>query len=110
MRFPTFQKLAVALSIATFGVVAPFAHTMAQTNAQPQKLTGSAALFAEGQSTEAKQADAYFDNYPFRSGEVIEKLRLHFAAYSLAKCKASKGISSRCSLNGGETIETTFSR
>src|SRR5580692_8600797 len=79
MRFPTFQKLAVALSIATFGVVAPFRHTMAQTNAQPQKLTGSAALFAEGQSTEAKQADAYFDNYPFRSGEVIEKLRLHFA-------------------------------
>src|ERR1700726_2008 len=79
MRFPTFQKLAVALSIATFGVVAPFTHTMAQTNAQPQKLTGSAALFAEGQSTEAKQADAYFDNYPFRSGEVIEKLRLHFA-------------------------------
>src|SRR6202166_5078582 len=92
MRFPTFQKLAVALSIATFGVVAPFTHTMAQTNAQPQKLTGSAALFAEGQSTEAKQADAYFDNYPFRSGEVIEKLRLHFATLGVPHLNAQGEI------------------
>jgi homoserine O-acetyltransferase/O-succinyltransferase len=79
MRLPVFQKLAVALAIASVGAAASFTRVMAQTPSQPQKLTGSAALFAEGQSTEAKQADAYFDNYRLRNGEVIDKLRLHFA-------------------------------
>lgn len=79
MRLPVFHKLAVALAIASVGAAASFTRVMAQTPSQPQKLTGSAASYAEGQSTEAKQADAYFDNYRFRNGEVIDKLRLHFA-------------------------------
>lgn len=69
MMFPTFRTLAVALFIATVVAIAPSAPTMAQTNAQPQKLTGSAGLLAEGWSTEAKEADAYFDNYRFRNGK-----------------------------------------
>lgn len=79
MRLPTFRKLAVALAIASVGAAASLTRVMAQTPPQPQKLTGSAALFAEGQNTEAKQADAFFDNYRFRNGEVIDRLRLHFA-------------------------------
>jgi homoserine O-acetyltransferase/O-succinyltransferase len=79
MRLPTFRKLAVALAIASVGAAASLTRVMAQTPSQPQKLTGSAALFAEGQSPEAKQADAFFDNYRLRNGEVIDKLRLHFA-------------------------------
>jgi homoserine O-acetyltransferase/O-succinyltransferase len=79
MKLRIFQKLAAALSIASIGAVAPLTHIMAQTNVQPQTPTGSAVLFAEGQSTEAKQADVYFDKYRFRSGEVMEKLRLHYA-------------------------------
>lgn len=79
MMFPTFRTLAVALFIATVVAIAPSAPTMAQTNAQPQKLTGSAGLLAEGWSTEAKEADAYFDNYRFRNGETIPRLHLHYA-------------------------------
>jgi homoserine O-acetyltransferase/O-succinyltransferase len=75
MRLPTFQKLAVAFSIASIGAITPLTQLIAQTNAP----AGNAALFAEEQSSKARQVDAYFDNYRFRSGETIEKLRLHYA-------------------------------
>jgi homoserine O-acetyltransferase len=70
--------LLLAISIATIGT-ALTSHAVAQTNAPPQKLTGSAAAYAQGQSTEAKPSDALFENYRFRSGETLDKLRLHYA-------------------------------
>ncbi len=65
---------------------------MAQTNAPPQKLTGSAGFYAEGQSTDAKQIDVYFDDYRFRSGETIPRLRLHYA--TLARPTATRRATS----------------
>jgi homoserine O-acetyltransferase/O-succinyltransferase len=79
MRLLAFKKLTVALAIASVGATALVTRAMAQTPSEPRKLTGSAALYAEGQDTQAKQADAFFDNYRFRNGEVIDRLRLHFA-------------------------------
>jgi homoserine O-acetyltransferase len=69
--------LLLTLSMAVAGT-AFASYALAQTNT-PQKLTGSAAAYAQGQSTEAKPSDAWFENYRFRSGETLDKLRLHYA-------------------------------
>ncbi len=54
--------------------------TRAQVNTDTSQSRSQGASPWDGQDNpDAKQADAWFDNYKFRDGETLERLRIHYA-------------------------------
>jgi homoserine O-acetyltransferase len=62
-------RAAGALAAAVMGLAAVSPHARAQ----------SAGPWGQGDNPAAKQADAWYDNYRFRDGETLAKVRIHYA-------------------------------
>lgn len=79
MALKAAHNLAFALGGVFLGATAPLASAGAQTTSPPPQNQSSYATPFAGQVTSAaKQADVWYNNYLFRSGEVLPKLRLHY--------------------------------
>jgi homoserine O-acetyltransferase len=78
MALSTSRIMFCALSGASLGAVAPLTTGWAQTTS-PQPPASYATPFAQQQTSAAKQADAWYDSYRFRDGEVLSRLRMHYA-------------------------------
>ena len=74
------HNFAFALGGILLGAMAPLASAGAQTTSPPTQQQNSYATPFAGQVTSAaKQADVWYDNYRLQDGEVLPKLRLHYA-------------------------------
>jgi homoserine O-acetyltransferase/O-succinyltransferase len=51
----------------------------AQSNSSPQTTQGPASPWNRQVNPAATQADAWFDNYKFRNGETLDRLKIHYA-------------------------------
>jgi homoserine O-acetyltransferase len=51
----------------------------AQSNSSPQATQGPASPWNRQVNPAATQADAWFDNYKFRNGETLDRLKIHYA-------------------------------
>jgi homoserine O-acetyltransferase len=75
------RKALFALCSTLLGAVALAGQAAAQPDAsRPQPRSGAnPSPFDQQENVAAKQADAWFENYRFRNGETLARLRIHYA-------------------------------
>jgi homoserine O-acetyltransferase len=65
-----FEKCGTRVLASILAMAATFSGNAAEQSAGP---------WAQGDNPAAKQGDAWFENYQFRDGEILAKLRIHYA-------------------------------
>src|ERR1700728_4553009 len=74
------QEFLRQLGGVLLGVTFILGKTGAQVNTEASQSTSQGASPWDGRDNpDAKQADAWYDNYKFRDGETIDRLRIHYA-------------------------------
>jgi homoserine O-acetyltransferase len=64
----------------------------AQSDQNPSASAPPSSVFAEYVNPAAKQSDVWFDNYRFRDGELLPRLRLHYATLGSPRLNAKGEI------------------
>jgi len=87
------SRTATVLVLGLLSATALFGPVLGQTYpAAPAAPSAQATPWVQGQPTTGKQADAWFENYKFRDGETLDRLKIHYATLGTPHRNAAGNI------------------